>query len=485
MANSASSLSQTPATPTTRRAFVRTLTRASLAAVAAPWIIPSGIVRAQDGQPVPSNRTTFALIGCGNMGPQGLNAVIKNKNAKVIATCDTFRDRAEKIRDGVDKEYGGKGCTAYQDYRELLARKDLDCLEIATGDYWHVPLGIAAIRAGKDIYIEKPLGIAVNWAKVLRDEINKRKAVFQLGTWQRSRPHYRKACELVRNGVIGDIKRVEVWSPCLAADGIFDPNSKASKLHRDTTEIPVPATLNYDIWTGPAAKRPCTKARLLPDAIYHSSDYAIGYIAGWGVHPIDIAQWGLGADNAAPVLYKGTGRSADTPGLFDTLALWDVECQYANGIELRFMDRVTAAPIAKKYLRRFQEDGTTFFGTKGWISVDRTHAQASDPEILKTELPENAIRLYADKTPVAQVAGRRRTWKADSHWDNFIDCVRTRKPTINTIESAFNDDIVSHLSNIAAKTGRTIKWDPKAETIPDDAEAAKLLDRVPREPWGF
>jgi predicted dehydrogenase len=419
------------------------------------------------------------------MGPQGLNAVIKNKNAKVIATCDAFRDRAEKIRDRVDNEYTGKGCTAYQDYRELLARKDLDCLEIATGDYWHVPLGIAAIRAGKDIYIEKPLGIAVNWAKVLRDEINKRKAVFQLGTWQRSRPHYRKVCELIRNGVIGDIKRIEVWSPALSSDGIFNPNSNISKLHRDTAEIPVPATLDYDIWTGPAALRPCTKTRLLPDAVYHSSDYAIGYIAGWGVHPADIAQWGLGTDETAPVLYKGTGRSADTPGLFDTLAEWDVECQNANGTELRFMDRRTATPVVKKYLRRSQGDGTTFFGTKGWISVDRTGAQASDPKLLKTQLPENAVRLYADNTPAAQIAGRRGTWKADSHWDNFIDCVRTRKPTLNPIESAFNDDIISHLSNIAAKTGRAIKWDPKAETIPDDAEAAKFLDRAPRKPWTF
>jgi hypothetical protein len=223
----------------------------------------------------------------------------------------------------------------------------------------------------------------------------------------------------------------------------------------------------------------------LPDAVYHSSDYAIGYIAGWGVHPADIAQWGLGTDNTAPILYKGTGRSADTPGLFDTLASWDVECQYANGIELRFMDWATAEPLVRKYLRRAQGDGTTFFGSKGWISVDRTGAQASDPKIMKTELPENALRLYADKTPASQIAGRRGTWKADSHWDNFIDGVRTRKPTLNPIESAFNDDIISHLSNIAVKTGRAIKWDPKAETIPGDAEAAKLLDRVPREPWSF
>lgn len=471
--------SKTEAPATTRRSFVKTLASASLATFAAPWIIPSGIVRAEDGKPVPSNRTTFALIGCGNMGPQGLNAVIKNKNAKVIATCDTFRDRAENIRDGVDKKYQGKGCAAYQDFRELLARKDIDCVEIATGDHWHVPLGIAAIRAGKDIYIEKPLGIAVNWAKVLRDEINQRKAVFQLGTWQRSRPHFRKVCELIRNGVIGDIKRVEVWSYSLASEGIFNPKSGISKLHRDTAEIPVPAKLDYDLWTGPAPKRPCTRTRLKPNAIYHSSDYAIGYIAGWGVHPADIAQWGLNTDNTAPILYKGTGRFADTPGLFDTLATWDVQCQYANGTELHFMDWTTAKPIVKKYLRRSQGDGTTFFGTKGWISVDRTTAQASDPDILKTKLPDNAIRLYADQAPADVIAGRRR----DSHWDNFIDCVRTRKPTLNPIESAFNDDIISHLSNIAVRMGRAIQWDPKTETIPGDPEAAKFLDRELRAPW--
>ena len=448
-----------------RRSFLKT----SIAAGVAPWIVPAGVVRAQDGRAVPSERVTFALIGCGGMGTAGMREVLKNKDAQVIAACDVFKDRAERGANVVDEHYKAKGCVAVQDFRELLARKDLDCVEIATGDYWHVPLALYAVRAGKDVYVEKPLGVAMKWAWVLREEINTRKAVFQFGTWQRSGGHFRKACELVRNGVIGKVQRVEAWSHSMATDvgGIFNEGSALRNFHLDTKEATPPDVLNYDLWLGPAPKKTFTNTRVSCHGIYHIYDYALGFIAGWGIHPLDIAQWGLGMDLSAPVSYKGTGRFPDVPGLFDTLATWDVQCKYANGVEMHFMDWSIAKPITEKY-RPDCDHGTTFFGEKGWVSVDRGSLRASDKDWPKIEWGENDTKLYASK---------------GNQWDNFIQCVKSREPTVNPIESAVNGDLICHLSDIAIRTGRTITWDPQKEVIVNDKDAEKYLDRVPREPW--
>jgi predicted dehydrogenase len=444
-----------------------------LAAAAAPWLVPAGVIRAQDGKPVPSGRTTFGLIGCGNMGPEGMKNVLNDKTAQVIGTCDVFRNRANRWRDNVDKHYKAKGCTAYYDFRELLARKDLDCVEIATGDYWHIPLALAAIRAGKDTYVEKPLGVSLEWAKVLRDEIVKRKAVFQFGTWQRSRTHFRRACELVRDGAIGKVSRVDAWSYGLASDGggIFNPRSHVRKLHLAKPADKVPADLNYDLWLGPAPQKAYSNARVSTLGIYHIYDYAIGYIGGWGIHPVDIAQWALDADLAPPVSYKGTGRLPDA-GLFDTVAAWDVLCKYENGVEMRFMDHTAAAPVVKKYLPRVGDHGTTFHGEKGWISVSRSSVQSSDAELVKRSRRKPAdgeTHLYASE--------------GNNQWQNFIACVKSRKPTINPIQSAFNGDVICHLTDLVVRTGRELKWDAKTETIVNDAGANALLNRPLREPW--
>ncbi len=450
----------------TRRSFLA----ASLAAGALPAIIPAGVVRAQEGKPTPSNRVTFALIGSGSMGTAGMRNVLKNKEAQVIATCDPFKSRRERGAKLVDETYQTAGCASYGDFRELLARKDLDCVEIATGDYWHVPLALYAVRAGKDVYVEKPLGVAMQWAWVLREEIAKRKAVFQFGTWQRSHGHFRKACELVRNGVLGKVQRVEAWSHGLGSDvgGIFNEGSAIRNFHINGLKpSPVPDDLDYNLWQGPAPARVHTDVRTMTHGIWHISDYALGFIAGWGIHPVDIVQWGLGTDHSAPVSYQGTGRFPDVRGLFDTLATWDVQCKYENGVELHFMDWLTAKPIVETY-RPGCDHGTTFFGEKGWISVDRGSLRTSDKAWQKIQWGEKDITLYASK---------------GNQWDNFIQCVRTREPTVNPIESAVNGDLICHLSDFAIRTGREIKWDPNAEKIIGDKEAELFLDRTPRAPW--
>jgi predicted dehydrogenase len=485
LSSSSHSTTSRSTTALSRRDFIR---KSVLAAAVAPWIVPAGVVRAQDGRPVPSNRTTFALIGCGNRGPSGINALLGDKTVQIIGTCDVFKGRANNWRDRVDKHYKTKGCTAYQDFRELLARKDLDSVEIATGDYWHVPLAIYAVRAGKDIYVEKPLGVSVEWAKVLRKEINERKRIFQFGTWQRSRPHFRRAAELVRSGAVGKITRVEAWAPSLASEGIFNPKSRIHASHLDKSVLDIPADLDYDLWLGPAPKKPYNKTRISPNGIYHCPDYAIGFIAAWGIHPVDIAQWGLDADLAPPVSYKGKGRMPDVSGLFDTVATWDIEATYANGITFHYMDASTAPEVVGKYLgkKRVGSEGTTFFGEKGWISVNRSVVRSSDPELEKIARvrggggwpPAGGSLSGSDKVAVKLHAAEN-----GSQWQNFIARVRDRQPTLNPIESAFNGDLICHLSNAAVLTGRTVKWDPEKEVIIGDAGAQALLDRPLREPW--
>jgi predicted dehydrogenase len=454
-----------------RRSFLKI----ALAAGAAPAIVPAGVVRAQEGRPTPANRTTFALIGCGNMGPSGVfHNVIKNKDVQVIAMCDVFKSRREARAKQVDDIYKTAGCAAVGDFRELLARQDLDCVEIATADHWHVPLAIHAVRSGKDVYVEKPLGVALNWARILRDEVTKRKAVFQFGTWQRSERHFRRACEMVHNGVIGKVRRVEAWAPGMNTHdkgGVDDPNSVLRKMHLEGLKPQTPpADLDYDMWLGPAPAAFYSPERVTPDGCYHISDYALGFIAGWNIHSVDIAQWGLGADGTVPVAYTGTCQRPPVDGLFDTVSAWDVACRYESGVELRLMDWKTAQPVIAAY-RPDCNHGTTFFGEKGWISVNRGAVYVSDKAWKwdKIEWGEKDVKLFASA--------------ADNQWHGFIDSVRTRKPTVNPIESAFNGDLVCMLANLACTSGREIRWDAKAEKLVGNDDLAMMLERTARAPW--
>ena len=449
---------------TTRRSFLK----ATLLTGTAPWIIPSGVVRAQGGRPTPSNRVTIAHIGVGGMGTGGMRNHLNNPEAQVVAVCDCFQEKRERAAKLVDETYKTVGCAQVRDFRELLSRPDIDAVEIATADHWHVPIALYAVRAGKDVYVQKPLGTAMRWAWVLREEVKRRKAVFQYGTQQRSDGRFRLVCELARNGVLGKIQRVETWCHSMATDvgGLFNEGSKLRGFHLDTATAPVPDTLDYDMWLGPAPAKFYTKARVTPHGIYHIYDYALGFIAGWGAHPVDIAQWGLGTDSTAPVTYSGTGKFPDVPGLFDTVASWDVTCTYANGVAMRFMDGSVARPVVEKY-RTWCDHGTTFFGENGWVSVDRGSMVASKPEWFRTKWGEKDIRLYESR----------------NQWANFVACVKSRQPTVNPIDTAVNGDLISHLSDISIRTGRTITWDPKRERIVGDQAAMAYLDRTPRLPW--
>lgn len=448
---------------TSRRSFLR---QASVAAgLAAPAIVPSYVL----GQNAPSNRVNVAAFGVGGRGTAVNGGIVKFDDVRYVAVCDAYENRREAKRKQWNELYGGDYVKAYSDPWEVMKRDDVDAVVVATPDHWHVPLAIAAARAGKAMYVEKPLSVALAWAGTLRKEFAKsRRRVFQYGTQQRSSSQFRYACELVRNGYIGELKRVETWCPDASQqwETFGGKNSLSVPRYGSLRPVPPPAGLDYDLWCGPSPMKPYTADRCTQFGTYHIYDFAIGFIAGWGAHPLDIAQWGLDADNTGPVFYEGAGHVPDY-GLLDTTDEWDIHCYYANGVVMRFMDYRTAKPLVTRYRGRWSDHGTTFFGSEGWISVDRSGLEARPASLEHVEFGPNDKRLH----------------KSSDHGRNFIDCVKSGAETMSPLEAAIRSDTISHLSDIVVRLKRPLEWDPKTETIKNDPEATKMLDRPMRKKW--
>ena len=445
-----------------RRSFLKS----AAALAAAPMIVPSSVF----GRTAPSNRINLAAIGLGNRGSGNVwqDFVSTQDDVRLVAACDCFASRRTAFAAKVDEFYGGRYCEPMADWRDVLARKDVDGVIISTPDHWHVPLAYHAAKARKDMYVEKPLGVAMAWAFDLRDAVASNEVIFQYGTQQRSSSEFTRAVELVRNGYIGKVRHVDAW-----CSGMRSPGSYAQvfdERFRDTVPAAVPADLDYETWIGPAPMKPYTKSRCTEWGAYHIYDYALGFIAGWGAHPLDIAQWGLDMDHTSPVVYEGKGEIPEG-GLFDTVDNWDVKCRYADGVTLRFMcDRVAKdvpGLMDDPRKRPFLDHGTTFWGEGGWISVSRGFLYASPKELQKA-------RIRDDEKPVI---------RSSSQGGNFVESIRTRRPTINPLDSAIRSDTISHLSDIAIRLGRAVHWDPAKERIIDDRGATGRLDRPMREPW--
>lgn len=409
---------------------------AAATSIMAPTLVPSTVF----GHNAPSNRINVAQIGVGGRGSGLMRSFAHLDCCRVVAVCDPFRDRREKNAEYVNQLYKGKVCTPYADLREMLAHEDIDAVGIATPDHWHVPAALLAVRAGKHVYVEKPLGLSLEQDFAIRKACQEFGVVFQYGTQQRSQDHIRFACELVRNGRIGKLQCVEVLCPASGQGGSTEP-------------IPVPEGFDYDLWLGPAPEAPYTKDRCTCLGAYFISDYALGFIAGWGAHPLDVAVWALGDSwEAVPCEFEGWG-TFPTEGLYDTATSWDVCGRFVNGVEFRF--------------RGPGENLTIFTGDKGRIHVSRGYLR-TEPESLKNEvIGPGEIHLY----------------RSVNHTLNFIDCIRTRQRTVAPVEAAVLSDTISHLSDIAIRTGRKIKWNPREEEIIGDETAARMMTRAMRAPW--
>jgi len=436
----------------TRRTFLKKTATAAVGTIGLPYIVRSSAIGAAGSTPA-SERIT---VGCVGVGPQGTGVMwnfLAQKDARVIAVCDLKRPVLEATRNVVNEHYKDAGCATYKDFRELIARDDIDVVSIATTDHWHVLVALATARAGKAIYLEKPMGLSLAEDQALRDVCHHYGTIFQFGTQQRSSRDFRFACELALNGRIGDLHTINVWCVGSASGGSPKP-------------LPTPDVVDYDMWLGPAPYTPYTEDRCSNRFWWFISDYALGFIAGWGVHPLDIALWGGGEKTKCPCEIEGKGTWPDPAGVCDTAMNWNVTCKYDSGVTLNF----TGNPVPQEWQKRYEkvtDHGTAFEGTKGWVHVNRSGLTGNPKDLLTTELGPNEIHLY----------------ESSNHARNLLDCVKTRTETICPIDAAVQVDTLCQISDIAIRLEQKLRWDPAKERFVKNDAANRRLTRSMRSPW--
>jgi predicted dehydrogenase len=405
-------------------------------AVAAPWFV-SARALGWEGKAPASERVTVGHIGVGGRGADIFRYSQSVPEFQSVAAADCYENR----RDAVAGACQGK---AYRDFRDLLARDDIDAVVIATPDHWHVPIGILAARAGKHVYIEKPLGVSIEEDLAMQKVVEATGVIFQYGTQQRSIPHCWVGCELVRRGAIGKIHTIEVDAPDGGSGGA-------------TAEAPVPQGFDFDLWCGPAPLRPYTPDLCQPPGTYWVYSQSIGYLGGWGAHPLDIMVWGSDADLSGLVVVEGSGV-IPTEGLYDCVYNWDMNITMGD---VRLIFRPGA-------------DRTKFIGDQGWIQVAREHARngASDPAYDPRQ-PARPVEPVAGSLPVST-----------NHSEDFIRAIKSQTPAVSHVRDAVRSDIISLLCDIAVRTGEKIVWDPQSRSlVQPSAEAQALVSRKMRSPW--
>ena len=413
-----------------RRQFLRSSAVAG-AAAAIPTILPASVFGANP----PSERVTIGCIGVGNMGTSDLKAFKANPHSQVVAVCEVDAERLAAARELAGIDQG----SCYRDFRELLTRKDIDAVTVVTPDHWHVPICLAAVRAGKDVYCEKPLTLTILEGRTLANEVKRYGRVLQTGSQQRSSDNFRRACELVRNGFIGDVKTVLVGLP--GNNRTCEPTWQPQ---------PVPEGFDYDFWLGPAEWAPYHKQRCHYEFRF-LLDYSGGQVTNWGAHHLDIAQWGLGMDNSGPVAIVGAGEFP-TSGLFTTATKVYFEMTYATGAKL---------------ICKTGGSNTRFEGTKGWVDVKRGDLKTEPASLATQTIGPDEIHLYDSK----------------NHHQNFLDCIRSRQEPIASVEVGHRSSTLCHLGNIAMLLKRPLQWDPVKEEFVGDDAANRLRWRPHRAPW--
>ena len=448
-----------------RREFIKGVGGAVVAGAGIPFVLTS-FAHGEGGTTSPSDRITLGCIGTGSQGTGIMNAFMQMADVQVVAVCDIDREYQsdsggrlfgrEPSRMLVDRHYAQqsptgtyKSCAAYSDFRELLARGDIDAVTVCTPDHWHGTISVAAAEAGKDIYCEKPLVNTIAEGKAVRDAVSRYNRVLQTGSHERSNDSVRFACELVRNGRIGKLHTITVNMPN------NDPHHlQIMRTNQPQPVMPVPEGLDYDMWLGPTPKADYTKRRshfwwrfIL--------DYGGGEMTDRGAHIIDLAQFANDADKTGPVEISGEGKTAPGGGLFDAFMEYNFECRYANGVRLVGTSK--------------EPRGLKIEGSDGWIfiNIHGGRLEAWPESLLHEQISPGEIHL-----------GRCR-----SHQLNFIDAVRTRQQPFASVEVGQRTATICHLLNIAMLTGRKLKWNPEKEVIVGDEEANRMLSRPMRSPW--
>jgi len=435
---------------------------AQTGAAAAPLAVSPSVLGLA-GTVAPSERITIGCVGTGERGRADMAAFLNQPDAQIVAVCDVKRDQRELAARMVKRRRGSRACSLYADFRELLARTDIDAALIATPDHWHVPIAIAAVSAGKDIYLEKPMSRSLEEDQELRAAVHRTGRIFQFGTQQRSALQFRQACELVRNGRLGKLTAINVWAPGSAPGG-------------STRRVPPPEGLDYDFWLGPARYTPYTENkcsnRFSKKTWWYMSDYTLGFISGWGIHPLDIAWWGAAPWMTGPVEIDGAGEFPKV-GACDTATTWEVRFRFASGLRMTFLgvpnpDRGEASHPWKERYGPTQSHGTAFEGTEGWARVDRGGIRAHPEALLEEKIGPAGVRLP----------------RSSNHVRNFLDAVKTRGSTVCPIDEAFEADALCQISEIAVRLQEKLIWDREKERFLNSEEANRRLRCPPyRSPW--
>ena len=450
-------------------------------AAGAAFAIPTIVPRSVFGTTAPSNRIGVAVIGNGNQSEVDIPAFLQNDDVQLLAVCDVntashgYRTPEQYLgrkpaQERVNRYYAEKtgrgqyrGCDAYGDFREILDRRDIDAVVIIVPDHWHALLTVAAARAGKDIYCEKPLSLTVADGQAMVRAVRRHGRILQTGSHWRSYPLVRHACELVRNGRIGKLERILTLLP---------PNNAVSP-GVGWQPTPVPEGFDYAMWLGPA-----------PQAEYHQDrcfyrfrfilEYSGGQLTNFGAHRNDIAQWGHGTDLTGPVEVEDLGGEFPPPGdLFTTAVKVAFRCRFADGVEL--ICRTEEPDSAGRFETRFE-------GTEGWVQFTRNGLKTYPESLAGSQIGSGEIHLPVSN-PSRSGAEKGTSYLVPDHVRNFLDAVRSRRDPIEPVEIGHRTATICHLGNIAMRLKRKLRWDPDREQIVGDDEAAAMLCRPKRAPW--
>jgi predicted dehydrogenase len=425
-----------------RRQFLETI----LVAGVAPLVVPSWVIGA-DGQTPPSGKINLGVLGVGAQGTSDMRGFLDQKDVRVTAICDVNQRNLANARKAIASVYGQDQIKAFHDFRELNADASLDAVLMALPFHWHSIPALDAIGHGKHLYHEKPMALSFEEARRVRAAVRKKKVVFQFGTQQRSETKFRWACELALNGRVGKLKEIRVSAP----GGVTRPL---------WPEQPVPEYVDWNRWVGPAAMSPFHEAKLQRDNHENISNFSLGMIACWGIHHLDIAQWGNGTDATGPVSVQGEGEFPKS-GSCDAILRWKVRYEYAQAAPVTFVNDGTPD----------FEHGIRFIGDAAWVHVRRGDIKASGDALLTD--PQNQCGAMPIRLPVSTHQVR-----------NFLDAIKNRIRPICDIETAVRSDTLCQLGSIAVKQGRKLQWNPKKEEFVNDAAAnAQLQPRPFRGDW--
>ncbi len=448
-------ISKPSAAAFSRRQFLHHGTAAVGTAFLAPLIVPSRVL-GLDGAVAPSNRITVGIIGTGRQTAYAnIPGFLREKDSQIVAVCDVDSWRMEKAKKQVEAHYATqtdsgafKGCATFRDWRDLIARKDIDAVMIATPDHWHMVQAVAALKAGKDVACEKPLTRSVAEGRVLCETVTKYKRVFRTDSEFRCNRVFHRAVELVRNGKIGKLQHILSSTP---KDSTLGPQA----------DMPVPAELDYEMWLGPAQKKPYTEKRVHPShedkgrpGWISIRDYADGMMANWGAHLNDIAMWANDTEHTGPVEIDATGKFAPPGNLWDVIQEFEAHFRFANGVRL-------TCRTDKPFLR--------FEGTEGWIEVSYPNTLETSNESILTWKPRSNNVTFPLKP---------------SEKRDFLDSVKSRRQPMYDAEGGHRVNSLSHLALAAIELGRPLKWNPDTEKVVSDDAANDFLKPKPlRAPW--